>query len=112
MSLLPLLALTFLSFSNAQVSSYYRLVQLSYSWQDAHEYCVTTYGTHLAIILDNLFSSDLLSIISSYPDVWIGANDVDYGIHNFRWVDSSVIHYTNWDGSFPNTNSCKVYTKY
>ncbi|XP_076033567.1 macrophage mannose receptor 1-like isoform X2 [Oratosquilla oratoria] len=78
------------------------------SWDTAHRYCQSHYGSILASIKtaeENEFIFQTMKGVSSYYNTWIGLHDDNKG-GNWHWVDDTdVLYYENWAPNEPNNHN-------
>ena len=95
---------------NNNIEIGYNGVNISMNYSNADEYCVTTYGTHLATItssIDNQYALIAATDAKIIPDnkFWIGYNDIK-NEGNFTWIDGTInTNYTNWKDGEPSANA-------
>jgi len=82
-------------------TSNYIYVATPMSSNNAENYCLTTYNTHLATIktrIENIAAYNLCNNAGS-TDCWIGLNRIGTGKtnDNFKWLSNEIISYTNWE---------------
>ncbi len=80
---------------------YYKLFDLSLTWQEAKEHCENL-GGHLATVISQEEQSILNDIASksSKNNLWLGAHIISN--NKFEWVTGESFEYTNWDYKEPN----------
>ncbi|XP_033624617.1 macrophage mannose receptor 1-like [Asterias rubens] len=72
------------------------------SWKDARDECKKTPGTELATIHSQQVQALLTTFLVSYDfPLWIGLSDITNN-QQFKWVDGTVVDYTNWGSGEPN----------
>ena len=85
-------------------------VNIELNYTDADEYCLSTFGTHLATIKSssdntNVRTAATNASISTSEKIWIGFNDID-NEDTFVWIDGTTDNdYTNWYGSQPDNDN-------
>ena len=82
---------------------------LTYTFDEANNYCLSNYGTTLASIHSSSDQADIVEIfnIITYDQsnsVWIGATNIQ-GSTNFEWLDGTPVDYTSWYPNEPNSDS-------
>ena len=73
------------------------------TWNEALTACEDEGGTlaRIADSSDDSLAADLVAAISSYPEFWVGYNDID-SEGTFVWSDGGAVTYTNWRSTEPN----------
>ena len=79
---------------------------MSLSWADADEYCLDTFGDHLATITSDDENLDVRMAgteagISTSGRLWFGFNDIDVE-GTWEWADGTDVSYLNWSPGNPN----------
>ena len=69
---------------------------LTITWNEADEYCLDTYGTHLASIHSETDNNNAFMTLDTSEWAWIGLTDVICE-NLFLWNDGSPVDYTNWE---------------
>jgi len=69
------------------------------SWQQAEEWCLANYGTHLASIHSEEESAEANDICTS--QCWLGGTCQNGDHGDWVWTDSSAWDYTHWAGGQP-----------
>ena len=89
------------------------------TFDEAENYCLTNFGSHLASVHDDEDWDDMLTIVDKFSEsstnligTWIGFYD-ELGDNNFVWIDESENEddYTQWYTNEPNeltTNDCTI----
>ena len=72
------------------------------TWTDANKYCMSTFGTTLAVIQNENENNDVCK--NSETDCWIGLRrETKYGA--FKWIGKIQSTYKNWNVDAPKNNN-------
>ena len=84
-------------------------VNMSLNWSEAENYCLDTFGTHLATITSENENGKLRMArteagIATSSRLWFGFNDLD-SEGTWEWTDGTDVSCTNWCPGKPNDGS-------
>ena len=70
------------------------------SWQDAENWCLDNYGSHLASVHSDSDWEDAKAVCGSV-DCWLGGSCQGRQHGDWYWTDGSTWDYTNWHETQP-----------
>eukprot|EP01083_Nonionella_stella_P275643 936305_1 len=107
-----LLVLSYLLVFTQGQSHGYILVSNALSWQQANDYCLTTYGSNLASIHSSAQSAEISNVAQGIAEVWIGLHQQKPELL-WTWVDHTPANFMDWANDRPlvvepNAEDCAV----
>eukprot|EP01084_Bolivina_argentea_P159177 277246_1 len=92
--------------SNISVGANYIMVQDAKTWIEAEQYCIDTYGSHLATILTDDAFAELTIYLDTSAQYWIGLNTyLDDITDMWSWAGTTGtddwINANNWHDGYP-----------
>lgn len=81
---------------------YYRVFLKTFTWKEAEEYCESV-GGHLAMPKTKTTLNFIIKLAKEYAldGMWLGATNLN-DTNEWRWIDGSLMEFTNWDTNEPN----------